>query len=167
LNINPRFNNQIRSLEVRVIDENDKQLGIMKTQEAINLARERGLDLVEVSAKSLPPVCRIVEMGKFLYRKEKLARQHKGHRVEVKNIRLSFNIAKHDLEMKANQAQKFLEKGDRVRVQIVLRGREKAFRDLARKKLQEFTAYIKIPIIFDQPPTKEPRGFYMLLSKGK
>lgn len=139
----------------------------MKTLDAINLARERGLDLVEVAAKAAPPVCRITDFGKFQYQQEKKSKGTKAHRVEIKGIRLGFNIAKHDIEMKAAQAQKFLEKGDRVKIDIVLRGREKAFANLAKQKLEEFKTYIKIPVNVDQPITKEPRGFSMLLSKGK
>lgn len=150
-----------------MIDETGKQLGIVPTWQALNLAHERGLDLIEVAAKTDPPVCRIADFGKFQYQKEKQSRGHKPHRVEIKGIRLSFNIAKHDLEVKAKQTQKFLEKGDRVRVAIVLRGREKAFANLARKKLEEFRNFIEIPINIDQPVTRDPRGFYMMISKGK
>lgn len=139
----------------------------MPTSEATNLARTRGLDLVEVAGKVEPPVCRLVDFGKFQYRERKKAKGHKAHKVEVKGIRLGFNIAKHDIEMKAQQAQKFLEKGDRVRVEIVLRGREKAFAHLARQKLEDFKNYMKIPVNIDQPITKDPRGFYILISKGK
>lgn len=139
----------------------------MNTADAINLARERGLDLIEVAAKTDPPVCRIADFGKFQYQQEKKAKGQKGHRVEIKGIRLKFNIAKHDLEIKAVQAQKFMDKGDRVRVEIVLRGREKAFANLAKQKLEEFKNYINLPVNVDQPITKEPRGFYLLLSKGK
>jgi translation initiation factor IF-3 len=163
-----RINEWIKVPEVRVLTETGESLGIMKTADAINLARERGLDLVEVTANAVPPVCKIINFGKFQYQKEKKAREmSKTHKVEIKNIRLSFNIAKHDLEMKALQAQKFLEKGDRARIEIVLKGREKAFAHLAKEKLEEFKNFIKIPINIDQPITKEPRGFYMLLSKGK
>lgn len=150
-----------------MIDEKGQQLGVMPTWQAQNLARERGLDLIEVASKTVPPVCKISDYGKFLYQKEKQSRGSKPHRVEVKGIRLSFNIAKHDLEMKAKQAQKFLEKGDRVRIGVVLRGREKAFGHLAKEKLEEFKTYFETPIIIDQPITKDPRGFYMMVSKGK
>lgn len=140
----------------------------MPTWQAINLARERGSDLVEITQKVTPPVCKIIDFGKFQYQQEKRAKeQSKGHRVEVKGIRLGFNIAKHDLEMKALQAQKFLEKGDRVRVEIILRGREKAFANLARQKLEDFKNFIQIPINIDQPITKQPRGFYILINKGR
>jgi len=163
-----RINEWIKVPEVRVITETGEQLGVMKTVNALNLARERGLDLVEVTDKAIPPVCKIIDFGKFQYQKEKKAKEmSKTHKVEIKNIRLSFNIAKHDIEMKAAQAQKFLEKGDRARVEIVLRGREKAFAHLAKQKLEEFKTLIKIPINIDQPIIKEPRGFYMLISKGK
>jgi len=153
--------------EVRVIDETGKQLGVMPTGQALNLARERGLDLIEVSAKTIPPVCKIGDFGKFQYQKEKQSRGHKPHRVEVKGIQLGFNIAKHDMAVKAAQAQKFLEKGDRVRIVIVLKGRQKAFGHLAKEKLEEFKSTFPIPVNMDQPITKDPRGFYMVISKGK
>ncbi len=139
----------------------------MPISEAISLARARGLDLIEVAGKTDPPVCRIADFGKFQYQEEKKSKGHKAHKVEIKGIRLSFNIAKHDIEMKAQQAQKFLEKGDRVKAEIVLRGREKAFAHLAKQKLEDFKNYVKIPTNIDQPITKEPRGFYLILSKGK
>lgn len=139
----------------------------MPIAKALNLARDRGLDLVEVSGKAIPLVCKIIDYGKFQYREEKKAKGQKAHRVEVKDIRLKFNIAKHDLEIKAGQAQKFLEKGDRVRAEIILKGREKAFAALAKQKLEDFKNYIKIQINIDQPITKEPRGFYIIFSKGK
>ncbi len=153
---------------MRVVDEKGAQLGVMPTAGALALARERGLDLVEITDKAVPPVCKIIDFGKFQYQKEKKAKEIiKTHKVEIKNIRLSFNIAKHDLEMKAAQAQKFLAKGDRARIEIILRGREKAFAHLAKEKLEEFKTHIKIPTNIDHPITKEPRGFYMLISKGK
>lgn len=150
-----------------MIDERGQQLGVIPIGQALTLARERGLDLIEVAAKAVPPVCKITDLGKFLYQKEKQNRGQKAHRVEVKGVRLSFNIAKHDLEVKVRQAEKFLAKGDRVRVEIILRGREKAFAHLAKGKLEEFKTFFKIPINVDQPITKEPRGFYILISKGK
>ena len=114
-----RVNNFIRATEVRVVDERGAQLGIMKTSDALALAYERGLDLVEITDKATPPVCKIIDFGKFQYQKEKKAKEMtKTHKVEVKNIRLSFNIAAHDLAMKAAQAQKFLAKGDRARIEI-------------------------------------------------
>jgi len=163
-----RINEAIRIPQIRVVDEKGLQLGVMDTFEALKLARERGLDLVEITANANPPVCKIIDYGKFLYQKEKKAKeQSKTHKVEVKNIRLSFNIAQHDLEMKAAQVQKFLESGDRARIQIVLRGREKAFAHIAKQKLQDFKNFIKIPTNVDQPITREPRGFYLVISKGK
>jgi translation initiation factor IF-3 len=163
-----RINEWIKAPEIRVITEDAQQLGVMKTADALILARQRGLDLVEITDKANPPVCKIIDFGKFQYQKEKRAKEvSKSHRVEVKNIRLSFNIAEHDLTVKAAQAEKFLTKGDRARIQIVLRGREKAFAHLAKQKLEDFKSYVKIPINVDQPITREPRGFYMLISKGK
>ncbi|MEK7160442.1 MAG: translation initiation factor IF-3 [Patescibacteria group bacterium] len=166
--IQNKANERIKAPEVRVLDETGKQLGVMPIAQALALARQAGLDLVEITANANPPVCKIIDLGKFLYQKEKKAKeQSKGRRVEVKNIRLSFNIAQHDLAMKAKQAKKFLLAGNRARIQIVLRGREKAFAPLARQKLANFTTFIDLPIVIDQPIVKEPRGFYMLISKGK
>lgn len=162
-----RVNNQIRVPEVRVIDETGTQLGVMATSQALNIARERGLDLIEVAEKTNPPVCRIMDFGKFQYQKEKAARGNKPHKVEIKGIRLGYNIAPHDLETKAKLAEKFLGKGDRLKIEIILRGREKAFGNIAKEKLEEFKKYIKLPINVDQPISKQPRGFYMLLSKSR
>ena len=163
-----RINNFIKAATVRVIDEKGGQLGVMPLGEALKLSYERGLDLVEITDKAVPPVVKIIDFGKFQYQKEKKAREMtKTHKVEVKNIRLSFNIAQHDIEMKAAQAQKFLEKGDRARIEIVMRGREKAFANLAKEKLADFKNYVKIPINIDHPITRDMRGFYMLISKGK
>lgn len=153
--------------EVRVIDEKGGQLGVMPTFQALNLARERGLDLVEVAEKTNPPVCKMIDFGKLLYQKEKQSRGAKPHRVEIKGIRMTLKIAPHDLEIKAKKAEEFLTKGDRVRIEIILKGREKAFGDLAKTKLAAFKNYIKMPVKIDQPITKDPRGFYMLLSKEK
>ncbi len=162
-----RINEKITAPQVRVIGTDGQQLGIMPTTQALELAKSQNLDLVEISAKAEPPVCKIIDFGKFIYQKEKQMRQRKGRTVEIKNIRISFNIALNDLKTKAKQAENFLTKGDRVRIEILLHGREKAFSDLAKKKLEEFKNHLGIPINVDQPIAKQPRGFYMILSKGK
>ena len=113
----PLVNNQIRASQVRVIDEAGKQLGIMPLENALKLARERNLDLIQVTEKVEPPVCKLGDYGKYLYReekKEKAAQKHQGS--ELKGIRLTFNISQHDLETRAHQAGKFLNKGDKIRI---------------------------------------------------
>jgi translation initiation factor IF-3 len=163
------INNQIRANEVRLIDETGKQLGVVPLSEAIQIARDRNLDLIQVTEKVDPPVCKIEDYGKYLYReekKEKAVRKNKGG--EIKGIRLTFNISQHDLETRANQAKKFLAKGDVVRVELRLRGREKGLEGFAREKAIKFVEALKIltPIKIERELKKEPRGLSMIISKG-
>jgi len=163
----PLINNQIRAAEIRVIDETGKQLGIMKLEEALRLARERNLDLIQVTEKVQPPVCKIMDYGKYLYqekRKEKSATKVHGG---LKGIRLSFRISQHDLEIKANLAEKFLKKGYKVRVELILRGREKALSEFAKKKVAQFLEILEkiIPIKVERELKREARGFTMIISK--
>lgn len=154
---------------MRLIDETGKQLGIVPLEQALLIAREKNLDLIQVTEKVEPPVCRIEEYGKFLYRevkKEKAARKHKGG--ELKGIRLTFNISPHDLETRARQAEKFLAKGDVVRVDLPLRGRQKALENVAKEKIIKFLEIIRAitPIKIEREPRREPRGFMVIISKG-
>jgi len=129
------INNQIRAKEVRLIDETGNQLGMVPLEEAQSLAREKSMDLIQVTEKVDPPVCKIGDYGKYLYqeeKKEKHNRKNKGG--ELKAIRLTYNISKHDMETRANLAEKFLKKGDTVRIDLPLRGRQKALGDFAREK---------------------------------
>lgn len=153
--------------EVRLIDETGKQLGIVSTSEALRLAQEKGLDLIEVAAKVSPPVCKIADFGKFQYQREKQARQQRTHQKKsgLKGIRIGFSTAKHDLELKAKQAEKFLDKGYKVRVEIILRGRQKAFGNSARQRIEEFKSLLSEGIIVEQPITRQPRGFSMIIGK--
>jgi len=154
---------------VRLIDETGKQLGIVPLEQALLIAKEKNLDLIPVTEKVEPPVCRIEEYGKFLYRevkKEKAARKHKGG--ELKGIRLTFNISPHDLETRAHQAEKFLAKGNVVRVDLPLRGRQKALENVAKEKIIKFLEIIRAstPIKIEREPRREPRGFMVIISKG-
>ena len=163
----PFINNQIRAREVRLIDETGKQLGVIGTLEALRIAQERDLDLIQVTEKVEPPVCKIGDYGKYLYwleKKEKRAR----HGGEVKGIRLTFNISTHDLETRAAQAEKFLKKGDKIRVEMILRGREKALSEVARGKVSQFVEILGklIPIKIERELKKDSRGFTMIISKG-
>ncbi len=162
-------NNQIRSPQVRMIDEAGKQLGVISLQEALRKARERNLDLVQVTEKVDPPVCKIMDYGKYLY---SLQRKEKGIKIKgaggIKGIRLSFNISLHDLETRAHQAEKFLKKGNKVRIEMRLRGREKALSEFAKEKINKFLEILKelIPIRTERELKREPRGFTMIISKA-
>jgi len=140
-----RANEQINVPEVRVIDEENKFLGVMRTEEAIKVAQERELDLVEVSPKETPPVCKILDYGAFKYQKEKEKRAQKAHakKVEVKGIRLSVKMGQHDLDVRKKQALDFLEGGDKLKIEILMRGREKAHGDIAIERINDFTKAIE------------------------
>jgi translation initiation factor IF-3 len=161
------INNFIRAKEVRIIDETGKQLGIMNIFEAIDLAKSRGLDLIQVTEKVEPPICKIANYGKYLYSLQKKEKKIKPHGGELKEIRLGFKISPHDMETKAKQAEKFLKGGDKVKVSLVLRGREKAFAYLAKDKVQIFLNILNtiLPIKTERDLKREPRGFTMIISK--
>jgi len=165
----PLVNNRIRAHEVRLVDEVGKQLGLVPLQKALQLASERNLDLVQVTEKVEPPVCKIIDYGKYLYTLQKKERQTKVKgRIEVKGIRLGFNISPHDLETKAKLAEKFLKKGDKVRVEMKLRGREKALQEFAKEKMNQFLEIIEtlIPIKIEMELKRQPRGLTMIISKS-
>lgn len=154
-----RYNDRIRVPEVRVIDDEGTPRGVMPTKEALALAEERGMDLVEVSPKAEPPVCKLLDYGAFKYQKEKELKQQKAHarKVEVKGIRLSVKIGVGDLEIRKKQALKFLEEGQKLKIEIILRGREKAHGDIAMQKIQEFIAQIAehYELFIEQPPKRQ------------
>jgi len=134
------INEQIRAPEVRVIDENGQNLGVMDTPAAVQIARERELDLVEVFPKAAPPIAKILDYGRFLYHKDKEARKQKAKakKVEIKGIRLSLRISAHDRDFRLNQAKDFLESGDKVKVEIILKGRERQYANTAREVANQF-----------------------------
>jgi translation initiation factor IF-3 len=162
----PYVNNQIRASQVRLIDENDHQVGVVTLKEALEAAWAKHLDLVQVTGKVVPPVARITDYGKYLYA---LQKKEKGSKKtsEVKGIRLTYNISLHDMEMRADQAQKFLGKGDKVRIELRLRGREKAFANLSKEKVNQFLKLMDklIPYKIDSALKKEMHGFSMIISK--
>ncbi len=161
------INNYIRAREVRVIDETGKQLGIMPLEEALRISRDRNLDLIQVTEKVVPPVCRIGDFGKYLYQQQKKERKIKQIGGELKEIRIGFNISPHDLETKAKLTEKFLKKGDKVKISMLLRGREKALGNFAREKMNQFFNFLGtvIPIKTERELKREPRGFTMIISK--
>jgi len=141
----------------------------MNIFEAIDLAKSKGLDLIQVTEKVDPPVCRIGNYGKYLYSVQKKERKIKAGTKEskLKEIQLGFNISPHDIEVKAHQAEKFLKDGDKVKVNLVLRGREKGMGDFAKKKVEFFREKINelLPIKIERELKREPRGFTMIISK--
>lgn len=165
----PLVNNKIRSKEIRLIDEAGKQLGILELEKALQMAWERGFDLVQVTEKIEPPVCKLMDYGKYLYRLEKKEKSVKHHRVgELKGIRLTFGISEHDLITRVNQAKKFLKQDDKVRVEMRLRGRERAHQDFAREKIKKFLEILEesLPIKVERELKKQPRGLTTIIAKG-
>lgn len=147
----------------------------MKTFQALALAREKGLDLVEVSPKTVPPICKIMDFGKYQYKIAKQERIHKAKQktTETKGIRLSPRISLHDMETKAKQAEKFMIGGSKVKIDLLMRGREKAHADLAEKKINEFLTIINSnpdftgKIVMEQPPKRQAWGMITIISKAK
>ena len=163
------INEQIRDKEVRVIDEDGEQLGIMSSKDALKLAEEAGVDLVKIAPTAKPPVCRIVDYGKFRYeqtRKEKEAKK-KQKVTEVKEIRLSPNIDTNDLNTKTNAARKFLSKGDKVKVALRFRGREMAHMANSKHILDDFAEVLADIAVIDKAPKVEGRSMTMILSQKK
>ncbi|MCX6764060.1 MAG: translation initiation factor IF-3 [Candidatus Moranbacteria bacterium] len=160
-----RVNEQIRAFQIRLIDESGKQLGVMAPMEALQIAREQELDLVEVAPNAQPPVCRIIDYGKYQYQQSKQERTSKSKqkKVDLKGIRIGLKTDDHDLDFKKNQAEKFLSKGNKVKIEILLRGREKAHQDLARQNLAEFIQLIKFPHISEQEIKRFPGGFNTII----
>ena len=160
------INEQIRDKEVRLIGENGEQLGIMSSREAMQLAREAELDLVKIAPTAKPPVCKIIDYGKFRYeqaRKEKEAKK-KQKVIEIKEVRLSPNIDTNDLNTKTSAARKFLEKGDKVKVTLRFRGREMAHMSKSRHILDDFAAALSDIAVVDKPSKVEGRSMVMFLT---
>lgn len=163
------INEQIRDKEVRVIGEDGEQLGIMSSRDAMKLAEEAGVDLVKIAPTAKPPVCRIVDYGKFRYeqtRKEKDAKK-KQKVMEVKEIRLSPNIDTNDLNTKTNAARKFLSKGDKVKVTLRFRGREMAHMASSKHILDDFAEVLADIAVIDKAPKVEGRSMTMFLTQKK
>ncbi len=163
------INEQIRDREIRLIGENGEQLGIMSARDAMKLAREANLDLVKIAPTAKPPVCKIIDYGKYRYelsRKEKEARR-KQKTTEVKEIRLSPNIDTNDLNTKANQARKFLEKGDKVKVSLRFRGREMAHVSSSKQILDDFFEKISDIAVVEKPAKMEGRSMIMFVGEKR
>ena len=163
------INEQIRDKEVRLIGTEGEQLGIMSAKDAMKLAREAELDLVKIAPNAKPPVCKIIDYGKYRYelaRKEKEAKK-KQKTIDIKEVRLSPNIDTNDLNTKINQARKFLSKGDKVKVTLRFRGRELAHVNQSKVILDEFAEKLQDVAVVDKPAKFEGRSMIMFLSEKK
>ena len=160
------INGQIRDKEVRVIAENGDQLGVMPVKEAMKLAQEAELDLVKIAPKAQPPVCKIIDYGKYRYelaRKEKEAKK-KQKTVEVKEVRISPNIDTNDLNTKVNNAKKFIAKGNKVKVTLRFRGREMAHMQQSKHILDDFAEMLAEVAVVEKPAKLEGRSMSMVLT---
>jgi translation initiation factor IF-3 len=161
-----RFNNRIRAREIRLIDEQGAQVGIVALRDAIQMAEERGFDLVEVAPNAVPPVCRIMDYGKFRYEQSKKEREARKHQkqVELKEVRLKPKTDDHDIDVKAKQARKFLLGGDKVKFTLRFRGREIFHPDIGLKMLEGMAEDLRDISVIEQRPLMEGRVLSLLLA---
>ena len=163
------INEQIRDKEVRLIGADGEQLGIVSAKEALKIAEEAGLDLVKIAPTAKPPVCKVIDYGKYRYelaRKEKEAKK-KQKTVELKEIRLSPNIDTNDLNTKINAAKKFIEKGNKVKVTLRFRGREMAHMNTSKHILDDFAAELADVAVVEKAPKVEGRSIGMVLAEKR
>ncbi len=159
-------NEQIRAREVLVIDAEGTQLGVMKTEDALGLAREKKMDLVNVAPNARPPVCRMMDYGKHKYEQSKRDREaRKKQRTSgVKEIKFRPNIDKHDFDVKIKRGQKFLEKGDKVKVTVMFRGREITHPEIAQRLCKDMAENLADCAVVEKPAKQEGRNMIMILS---
>jgi len=148
-----RFNHQIKAPEVRAINDRGEQIGVLKLSEALALAEEQGVDLVEIAPNAKPPVVKLIDLAKFKYQQKKQEQQQKKRqkKTEVKTIRLSVRISDHDIGIKAKKASEFLEYGNWVRIELRMRGREQAFGNLGEGQIKKFLSFVTIPHKIETP----------------
>ena len=163
-----RINGMIHAREVRVITETGEQLGIMSSREALEAAEERNLDLVEIAPQAKPPVCKIMDYGKYRFERQKQQKEQKKrqHQIEIKEIQLSLNIDTHDIETKSNHAKKFLQQGNKVKVSIRFRGREMAHPERCVEIMAKFYDIVSAEVncVIEKPAKLEGRTMIMFLA---
>jgi translation initiation factor IF-3 len=164
-----RINREIRAVSVRVIDMEGKQLGVISLTDALTEAVKAGLDLVEVSPTAAPPVCRIMDYGKFRYQQSKKIQVSKKSQtvIQVKEIRIRPKTEAHDLEVKIKHVLKFLEQHNKVKISMMFRGREIAYTDIGRKIMENIKTTLGDGCVIDQQPKLEGRSMVMILSPKK
>ncbi len=160
-----KINEKIRAIEVRIVGENVTP-GVYTTSKAIEMAIEKGLDLVEISGTATPPVCRLVDYNKFLYEKKRKEKEIKAHakKVEIKEIRFTPNTDEHDVEFKAKHAENFLKEGNKVRTFVMFRGRAIVFKERGELLLLQFADRLKEVAVVEQLPALEGKKMFMTLS---
>ena len=163
------INEQIRDKEVRVIGTEGEQLGVMGIKEAMKLAEEAGVDLIKIAPTAKPPVCKIMDYGKYKYEQTRREKENKKKQktIETKEVRLSPNIDTNDLNTKANMARKFLTKGDKVKVTLRFRGRELAHVNSSKTILDEFAELLQDVAVVDKPAKLEGRSMVMFLTEKR
>lgn len=163
------INEQIRDREVRLIDSKGEQLGVMSSREAQKLADEKQLDLVKISPNAKPPVCKIMDFGKFKFELGKKEKEIKKNQkiINVKEIRMSARVEEHDMDVKAKNCRKFLLNGDKVKASVRFRGREMAYTDIGKKILLNFAGKVSDNGIIEKQPKLEGRSMVMYLAPKK
>lgn len=163
-----RVNERIRAREVRLIDEDGQMVGVMPSGQALSLARERGLDLVEVSPMASPPVCKLMDYGRFKYEQSKKENEARKHQKisELKEIRLSPRTDDHDLDVKGRKIEEFLGEGDKVKVGVRFRGRELAHPEIGRRLLDKILEGLKGIAVVERPPIMEGKIMSMIVSRA-
>ena len=160
------INEEIRDREVRVVDQNGEQLGVMPIRQALNLADEQQLDLVKIAPQAKPPVCKLMDYGKFRFEQSKKEREIRKNQkvIEVKEVRLSATIEDHDVEVRVKNAIKFLQDGNKVKVTIRFRGRQITHSEIGREQMRNFAERIKDYGTVDKQPMIEGRNMSMFIS---
>ncbi len=164
-----RTNERIRVREVRVIDENGQQLGIMPPAQALAIAREKGLDLVEISPTAVPPVCRIMDYGRYQYLEQKRARQARKHQkvIEIKEIKFRPKVDEHDYQFKKKHIERFLSDGDKVKATVFFRGREMAHPEIGRRILDRLIEELGELAVAETPPRMEGNQLHTILAQKR
>jgi translation initiation factor IF-3 len=162
-----RVNERIRVREIRVIDDTGQQLGIMPPPQALAIARQKGLDLVEISPTASPPVCRIMDFGQYQYQEQKRAREARRHQkvIEVKEIKFRPRVDEHDYQFKKKHIERFLEDGDKVKATIFFRGREMAHPEIGRRILERLVDELRDLAIAETMPRMEGNQMHTILSR--
>ncbi|MBO4471958.1 MAG: translation initiation factor IF-3 [Clostridia bacterium] len=160
------INEEIRDREVRLIDENGEQLGVMSTQQALQLAEERGLDLAKIQPSAVPPVCKLLDYDKYRYEQAKRERENRKNQrvVDIKEVQLSATIEENDVNTKAKMAIRFLENGDKVKVSIRFRGRQITHSEIGLKVMQDFAERCKDVSMVERRPLLDGRNMIMILA---
>jgi len=165
----PRINRAIRVPEVRLIDEDGAQLGVVPTHQALEMARAKDLDLVEVAANAVPPVCKLLDYGRAKYeqtKKEREAKKHQ-HATELKELRLRPGTDDHDVDVRARSARRFIEEGHKVRLLVRFRGREAAHPEIARGQIDRIVKSLADIAIVEQGPMMEGRAMFAVLARSR